>query len=248
MPEQMKFDKDSFTAQTATILARIEALHEDVRDIKRDNNDIKNRVTILENYKYFLAGAVAFFSLASSYIVSYFKYKNILKQPLPLVLNRTEERSNPVDVRPDDLVYFDNSYFSVVTETCFYNIYQRDPRQLYLGISENEPGVFFSEKIWKPIALNHPFIVVGSVGFLQELRDRGYKTFSPFIDESYDSIVNDQERMDAIVSEIYRLCNLPEEDLIKFTYDIQSIVEFNSARLQNTSDFRVTKTVLNLLK
>lgn len=75
MPEQMKFDKDSFTAQTATILARIEALHEDVRDIKRENNDIKNRVTTLENYKYFLAGAVAFFSLASSYIISYFKYK-----------------------------------------------------------------------------------------------------------------------------------------------------------------------------
>lgn len=75
MPEQMKFDKDSFTAQTATILARIEALHEDVRDIKRESSILQNRVVSLENYKYFLAGAVAFFSLVASYIVNYFKYK-----------------------------------------------------------------------------------------------------------------------------------------------------------------------------
>ena len=33
---------------------------------------------------------------------------------------------------------------------------------------------------------NHPFIVYGNVGTLKELKRMGFRTFSPFIDESYD--------------------------------------------------------------
>jgi UDPglucose 6-dehydrogenase len=41
------------------------------------------------------------------------------KNLLPLRLNITEERNNPADVITDDLIYTEDSYFSVVTETVF---------------------------------------------------------------------------------------------------------------------------------
>jgi hypothetical protein len=46
--------------------------------------------------------------------------------------------------------------------------------------------VFFSEKIYKPILMGHPFILVGGKGSLKKLRDLGFKTFDKWWDESYD--------------------------------------------------------------
>jgi hypothetical protein len=176
------------------------------------------------------------------------RYPNIIKNKdmLPLALNRSATRNNPADVQADDIKYFNNSYFSVVNETLYYGIV-RDTRYLYYNSPEIF-GIFPSEKIFKCLGLNHPFIVVSASGFLQALRDKGYKTFAPYIDESYDTITDDIERMDAIVNEINRLCNLSEQELIQFTHDIKGIVEHNSAHLSNTTDFRITENVVNTLK
>ena len=54
-----------------------------------------------------------------------------------------------------------------------------------------------------------------------------YKTFSPYIDESYDEIIDDKERIGAITKEIERLKDLPDKDYIDVIEGIQSIVEHN---------------------
>ena len=58
---------------------------------------------------------------------------------------------------------------------------------------------------------------------LKRLQILGYKTFSPYIDESYDLIENNKERFYAIVNEIDRInkslaeqTKLREEDAKKF--------------------------------
>lgn len=175
-------------------------------------------------------------------------YQNILGNlnKLPLVLNRTIERDNPVDIRKDDLKYFNNSYFSVIPETLYYGM-DKNSGQHYIYISEIF-GNFPSEKIYKALALKHPFILVTTPGFLKNMRSRGYKTFSPFIDESYDDIEDDNERLNRIVQEIYRMCNLTEEQLIEFTYNVQSIVEHNHSHYMSNTDFAITKNVISLLK
>lgn len=76
MSEQIKYNKDSFDAQTATILAKLEVLHEDVKDIKKENQDVRVRLSSLENYKYFLTGGVTFISIMASYIFNFFTKKN----------------------------------------------------------------------------------------------------------------------------------------------------------------------------
>ena len=51
-----------------------------------------------------------------------------------------------------------------------------------------------TEKTFKPICLQMPFILVGTCGSLEYLRSYGFKTFSDLWDESYDLESNDLER------------------------------------------------------
>ena len=73
--------------------------------------------------------------------------------------------------------------------------------------------VRITEKILKPIVGLQPFIVIGNPGSLELLRHLGFKTFSPLIDESYDSISNVARRMDATFDQIDRLMEVPEDTL-----------------------------------
>ena len=71
-----------------------------------------------------------------------------------------------------------DTYFSLVSETvCDY------------------PYSLRSEKIYKPIAMGHPFVAVANRGFYQDLHHAGYKTFGHLIDESFDSIDNNQDKI-----------------------------------------------------
>lgn len=79
-------------------------------------------------------------------------------------------------------------YFYVVPETTFFN---------YRGTHFH--GVHASEKVFKPILYKMPFIVIGPAGTLAALRKKGYMTFNNVIDESYDTIVDDKLRFDAII-------------------------------------------------
>jgi hypothetical protein len=161
-----------------------------------------------------------------------------IKDRIPLVLNKTKERSNPVDIIEDDHQYFENSYFSVVTETLFHR-YPVDfsTASLKLQIPNTLPGRFLSEKTFKCIAMKHPFIILGPYKVLEFLKSRGYKTFAPYIDESYDNIENDDERLLAVGNEVKRLSELPEEQLIQFTEFAKSIVEYNEQFVRSVTEF-----------
>jgi hypothetical protein len=62
---------------------------------------------------------------------------------------------------------------------------------------------------------------------LKLLKDCGYKTFSPWINESYDDIKDYQERKLAILNEIERLNNLSDDDLDLLISQCNDIVEHN---------------------
>jgi len=143
----------------------------------------------------------------------------------PLKLNITPERSNPSDLKPDDIKYFSNSYFSIVTETGFYNI--EHDSHLVLNYASTHTNIFMTEKIFKPLVTMHPFILFCFPGALSKLRQMGYRTFSPFIDETYDTIENPDERFEALWKEITRLLQKTPEEWIQWQTDIKEIVEHN---------------------
>lgn len=143
-----------------------------------------------------------------------------IKKIIPLKLNITNQRSNPTDCRVEDVPYFDNSYLSIITETIFYK-----------GIFSNHSYKFFSEKIYKPITFKHPFILLAWPGTLQELRNVGYKTFHPYIDETYDSVDDDRERFEMVIKELLRLSSMTTNEWLLWQQNIKDVVEFNYEKL-----------------
>jgi hypothetical protein len=157
---------------------------------------------------------------------------------LPLNINSTAERPNPADIQPQDIEFFDNSYFSIVAETAYYQT------NVYGPTISIEKDIFPSEKIYKPIMMKHPFILMGRPYFLETLRSHGYKTFHPFIDESYDAVEDDAERMRLIFNEISRLSSMTDDQYREWMQQVKPIVEHNKRHMQTNSEYRVTKDVL----
>jgi len=112
-----------------------------------------------------------------------------------------------------------DSYIHILSETNFY-----------------ETGLYLSEKTWKPIGHLQPFIMVNKPGALKELQNLGFKTFAPFINEEYDTIENDSERMEFIYSEIMRLNSLSIEEIHNWYKSIYDILIYNRNLLFEYSD------------
>ena len=161
----------------------------------------------------------------------YVLFKN--KHLFPMHLNADSEvRRNPISVDSSDVEFFENSYYSIVTETYFFQDTSKDNLA-----SGTIPAIFFTEKIYKPISMRHPFILVSRAGSLKWLRKLGFKTFSPFINESYDDENNDENRMNMIVDEIKRLNQLSDSEWIEWQTNVKDIVDYNFEVFTNTTDY-----------
>ena len=119
----------------------------------------------------------------------------------------TSQYYNYVERILDDM--YKNSWFSIITESSYFDY---------------EHSVFISEKTFKPIACMQPFIIVGSKHSLQYLRKLGYKTFSPYIDESYDEL-EDSDRFTAIIESIKQIEQI--EDKSGWYKNMQDILQHN---------------------
>ena len=59
------------------------------------------------------------------------------------------------------------------------------------------------------------------------MKKYGFKTFHPYIDESYDEIYNTGERFLAIENEINKLCNKSLEELHEWYWSIEEVLKHN---------------------
>lgn len=104
-----------------------------------------------------------------------------------------------------------DTYFSLVTETVF-----------------DYPYSFRTEKIWKPIAMGHPFIAVANVGYYRDLHNLGFKTFGHVIDESFDLIAHGPDRLKRIAQVVEDLC---QQDLASFLSACYNVCKYNQQHL-----------------
>ena len=148
--------------------------------------------------------------------LKYISIKNLksLYDMLPLRLDERLSVDNADALAYSDLLYKlrQESLFDLVSETW------------YTGPQ------FYSEKTFLPIFLGKPFIMVNSYKALYVLKKFGYKTFHPLIDESYDDISNDTERLLAIVKTLDKLNQLRINDpkeFYKIYEELLLIAEFN---------------------
>ena len=106
---------------------------------------------------------------------------------------------------------YEDTYFSLVTETVFEYTYS-----------------FRTEKLWKPVAMGHPWIVASNAGFYRDMHNLGFQTFGHVIDESFDTIDNNQDRIKRIAQIVKDLCS---QDLAKFLEECYTVCKYNQQHL-----------------
>lgn len=105
-----------------------------------------------------------------------------------------------------------DTYFSLVTET----------------VCSESAISFRTEKIAKPLAMGHPFVVAATSGFYRDLKNLGFRTFGSTIDESFDQIEHAQTRLDRLLQVVQDLC---KQDLAGFLDAVQDVCKYNQQYL-----------------
>ena len=114
-------------------------------------------------------------------------------------------------VQPTHLPQYDDSWFTVATET---EMRPTDTR--------------ITEKVLKPILSFHPFFVLGSRGSLRMVRELGFGTFGAIFDESYDEEADVRRRFDAVFAQVLRLCEAPESELRRMEGEVGELLVANA--------------------
>ena len=124
-----------------------------------------------------------------------------------------------------------DSLWHIVTETVFY--YDK---------------LHLTEKIFKPIVMKQPFMLLGAVGNLAYLKSYGFKTFDGIIDESYDTIIDNDARTEAVVAQIAWYCALSIEEKRSVMEAIAPIVEYNFHHFYSEFKHIITRELLDNCK
>jgi hypothetical protein len=95
-------------------------------------------------------------------------------------------------------------------------------------------NLFLTEKTFKPMSLQMPFIVIGQPGTLARLKDLGYKTFEDFWDESYDQELDPLIRIKMICDLVENLAKIEIEELRLLIIETRSILEHNVELLRSS--------------
>ena len=130
-----------------------------------------------------------------------------------------EKTSFSVDNNRKDL--YSESYLYLTTETRF-----RD------GTTP-----FLSEKTFRPIVNLQPFLYFGNYQSLKVLQKYGFKTFHPYIDESYDNEPDPKKRLVMLEQELVKFVNRPIQEIHDWYYSIIDILLYNQKHLATFKNF-----------
>ena len=88
----------------------------------------------------------------------------------------------------------------IMSSYCLTNFAEAQDSVVYVATETVYSGrrQHLTEKTFKAIALEMPFVLVAPAGSLAYLRSYGFETFSPYIDESYDLIEDPIDRLEAV--------------------------------------------------
>ena len=138
--------------------------------------------------------------------VTIYKALNGVNEPL-IIDTDTPDGSLSARVDFDQLT---SALWHIVTETVYFL-----------------PKLHLTEKVFKPIIAQRPFILVAAPGNLAYLKSYGFKTFDRWIDESYDQEQDHYIRIEKITAEIAKLCTLPMSELKQMHQEMQEVLQHN---------------------
>lgn len=156
------------------------------------------------------------------------------KQRLPLVLDGQDNTNKMCEDSNNDgewnatRRFYQNSLISIITETNF-----------------DLPELTLTEKSFKPIKEKHPFIILGVPGALKAMREMGFKTFSEFWDESYDTQESPEVRMMQVSFITEQISKWTPEQILDFKRRVKPILEHNYNQLKIPSSKMIIDKIIN---
>jgi hypothetical protein len=139
---------------------------------------------------------------------------------------RTIEGWWPNNDQPDT-----DAFWHVVTETVFY--YDK---------------LHLTEKIFKPIVSKQPFMLLAAPGNLAYLKSYGFKTFDSVIDESYDTIQDNDLRIEAVVKQLHWYCNLTPDEKTDIIQQLEPVIQHNFDHFYGEFRYIITQELLDNTK
>jgi len=125
--------------------------------------------------------------------------------------------------------YHSNSYFNIVAMSYYY-----------LDHSHLEAN----EKYFKPMINLQPFLILGQPGTIDIIHNLGYKTFSKWIDESYDKTMDDHDRFVKLLNEVKKINSMTRSELNDMLLDMLPTLEYN-ANLHRTRYYQKSYSLLD---
>jgi hypothetical protein len=133
----------------------------------------------------------------------------------------------PTEKKPKEI----DAFWHVVTETVFY--YDK---------------LHLTEKIFKPIVSKQPFMLLAAPGNLAYLKSYGFKTFDSVIDETYDTIQDNDARTEAVIKQLHWYCNLAPGEKTRIIQQLEPIIQHNFDHFYGEFRHIITRELLDNTK
>ena len=120
--------------------------------------------------------------------------------------------------------------------SCWLSLFKESSESLVYHVTETVAQgqrLHLTEKIFKPICLQMPFVLTGTKGSLEYLRQYGFQTFNGLWDESYDQIEDDFERYTAVAKVLSKLDKLSYGEKQALFRDCIPIIKHNFNHFYN---------------
>ena len=155
------------------------------------------------------------------------------------IVTKLQNLKEKYPLKVDDRERFTSTDISFMDAELKSDVFTARKNSLIEVVSEtfSDGTILFGEKTFWPIMEGLPFIQLNSHGSLAHLKKLGYKTFSPYIDESYDDEPHMITRVRKIAKELQRLKEMRTNNPDKFYemyVEMKKIAEYNRKNFYTT--------------
>lgn len=124
-------------------------------------------------------------------------------------------------------IYTINQHHAWASADYDWRDYAESAIEVVLETLFDDTRLHITEKTLRPIACGRPFLLAATPGSLEYLREYGFQTFHGLIDETYDTISDPRERLQALVQELRRISSLPTQQKQELWAQLYKIAEYN---------------------
>lgn len=157
--------------------------------------------------------------------VDYEHYKKQLLSNYPQIIDLSvDDLKRPKDTHPsltNNFEIYITTMLTLVTESHY----------------AQDGGMFITEKTMRPLAVGHPFMILGQAGILKKLNELGFKTEFEGLDTSYDSIQDNRLRFIKFHETLLSWCNKTSQERFALLQKWESTIEHNF-KLYKTINFK----------